>query len=84
MTMTGTATIRALCTDDRPEWAEMWRDYLAFYDTSVPDDVYDSTFARLIGEDPQDFSCFVAEQDGRLVGLTHYLFHRHAWTLENT
>lgn len=82
--MTGSVTIRALRADDRCNWAEMWRDYLAFYETTVPDEVYDSTFARLIGDDPQDFSCFIAEQDGQVVGLTHYLFHRHAWTLENT
>ena len=82
--MTGQVLIRALRTNDRAEWAELWHDYLAYYETTVSDAVYDSTFGRLIGEDPQDFSCFVAEQDGRLVGLTHYLFHRHAWTLDNT
>lgn len=76
-------TVRALRSTDRPEWAEMWNDYLVFYKTSVPDNVYESTFERLLGDDPQDFSAFVAEKDGRLVGLTHYLFHRHAWKIEN-
>jgi GNAT superfamily N-acetyltransferase len=61
----------------------MWRAYLAFYETGVEDAVYDSTFARLLGDDPQDFSCFLAVMDGRPVGLTHYLFHRHAWKIEN-
>ncbi|TMV06585.1 GNAT family N-acetyltransferase [Ruegeria sediminis] len=61
----------------------MWGAYLDFYNTSVPKEVYASTFARLLGDDPQDFSCFVAERGGRLVGLTHYLFHRHAWKIEN-
>jgi GNAT superfamily N-acetyltransferase len=60
----------------------MWADYLKFYKTSVPTEVYDSTFERLLGEDPRDFNALVAEQDGRLVGLTHYLFHRHAWKIE--
>lgn len=82
--MTRPVMIRALRTEDRSEWAALWRDYLAFYDTEVADAIYDSTFGRLIGVDPQDFSCLVAELDGRLVGLTHYLFHRHAWTLENS
>ena len=45
-------------------------------------EVYASTFTRLLGDDPRDFNCFVAELDGRLVGLTHYLFHRHAWRIE--
>ncbi len=69
--------------DDRTDWAEMWHDYLVFYESSVADEVYDSTFARLLGDDPQDFNCLIAEIDGRPVGLTHYLFHRHAWRIEN-
>ncbi|GAA6192172.1 GNAT family N-acetyltransferase [Phaeobacter sp. NW0010-22] len=82
--MTNAPIVRDLRTTDRAAWAEMWTDYLAFYETSVPDAVYDATFERLIGDDPQDFSCLVAEQDGALVGLTHFLFHRHAWKIENT
>ena len=82
--MTDALTVRGLRTTDRAAWAEMWTDYLAFYKTSVPDAVYNTTFDRLIGHDPQDFSCLVAEQDGTLVGLTHFLFHRHAWKVENT
>ncbi len=81
--MTDTLSIRPLRPEDRDEWSEMWRDYLAFYETTVPDNIYDTTFARLLGDDPQDFSCFVAEANGRLQGLTHYLFHRHAWKVEN-
>ncbi|MFA3917933.1 GNAT family N-acetyltransferase [Ruegeria hyattellae] len=75
-------TIRALRSGDRPEWAELWTAYLEFYESSVSAEVYDVTFARLLGDDPVDFSCLVAVQDGRLVGLTHYLFHRHAWKIE--
>ena len=61
----------------------MWEGYLAYYETSVQPSVYDSTFDRLLGDDPRDFSALVAERDGRLVGLTHYLFHRHAWKVED-
>lgn len=82
--LTSDLTVRGLRADDRPQWQELWRDYLAFYETELPPEIYDSTFARLLGDDPQDFSGLVAEQDGRLVGLTHFLFHRHAWKIENT
>ena len=80
--MANALTIRTLRAEDKDQWAEMWRDYLAFYETTLPENVYESTFCRLLGDDPQDFSCFVAEQEGVLVGLTHYLFHRHAWKVE--
>ncbi len=83
MTADTAPTIRALRASDRAEWGALWHDYLAFYETSVPDAVYRATFARLLGDDPQDFNALVAERNGKLVGLVHYLFHRHAWRIEN-
>ena len=76
-------TIRPLRPEDRAEWARLWTGYLEYYKTSVPEAVYDSTFARLLGDDPQDFNGFIAEVDGRAVGLVHFLFHRHCWKIEN-
>lgn len=75
-------SIRHLRPGDRAQWQALWRDYLAFYETELPPHIYDSTFARLLGDDPRDFSALVAEADGRLVGLAHFLFHRHAWKEE--
>ena len=46
--------------------------------------MYQSTFARLLGDDPQDFSGLLAVRGGRPVGLVHFLFHRHCWKIENT
>jgi GNAT superfamily N-acetyltransferase len=79
-----TYKIRPLRQTDEAEWRRLWTDYLAFYKTTVPEEVYASTFARLLGDDPQDFSALVAEGDTGLLGLTHYLFHRHGWKIENT
>jgi GNAT superfamily N-acetyltransferase len=78
----GDLVIRPLEAKDREAWARLWTGYLQYYETSVKPEVYTSTFARLLGDDPRDFNCFVAEVDGRLIGLTHYLFHRHAWRIE--
>lgn len=76
-------TIRPLTADDWDVWCEMWCAYLEFYESTVPDEVYKSTFARLLGDDPRDFSCLIAEHQGRPVGLVHYLFHRHGWKIED-
>lgn len=75
--------IRPLRASDEPEWRRLWADYLSFYETSVPEEVYRSSFDRLIGDDPQDFSGLIALVDGRPMGLTHFLFHRHGWKIEN-
>ncbi len=81
--MTATTTIRPLRSVDEADWRRLWTAYLEFYEASVPEEVYCTTFARLLGGDPHDFHGLVAEQGGRIVGLTHYLFHRHCWRVEN-
>ena len=77
------ALIRPLRPEDKAQWHGLWTGYLEFYETSVPEPVYETTFARLLGPDPRDFSGLVAERDGRLLGLAHFLFHRHCWRIED-
>lgn len=76
--------IRPLTASDETEWRRLWCAYLEYYETSVPEDIYVSSFARILGDDPRDFNGLVAELNGKLVGLTHYLFHRHGWKIEDT
>lgn len=82
MSQTLAVTVRPLRAEDEGAWRLLWTGYLAFYDTAVADEVYTSTFARLLGDDPRDFNALVAEHKGRVVGLAHFLFHRHAWKQE--
>lgn len=79
-----TIEIRPLRHTDEPEWRQLWRAYLAFYETTLPEAVYRSSFDRMLGDDPQDFSGMIALVDGKPLGLVHFLFHRHGWKLENT
>jgi len=74
--------IRGLRADDKAQWHDLWRQYLAFYETELPARTYDLTFQRMLAEDPNEFHALVADHDGRLVGLTHFLFHRHGWKEE--
>ena len=83
MTTSDALIVRPLTLSDRPAWDRLWTAYLAFYETSRPQSLFDTYFDRLLGDDPQDFNCLVAELDGTLVGLTHYVFHRHGWRVEN-
>lgn len=76
--------IRPLEVADEPAWRTLWTGYLAFYKATVPEVVYQTTFARLTGDDRQDFHARVAVRDGVPIGLVHYLFHRHCWRVENT
>lgn len=76
-------TIRPLARTDDAQWRRLWTAYLAFYDTTVEPQVRDIYFERLLGHDPQDYRCLIAEVDGRPSGLAHFLFHRHGWRIEN-
>jgi GNAT superfamily N-acetyltransferase len=75
--------VRPLARSDEPAWRRLWTAYLQFYNSAVAEEVYATHFERLLGDDPQDFDGLIAEVDGRPVGLTHFLFHRHGWRKEN-
>ena len=78
-----TLIVRPLTPSDEPEWRRLWTGYLDYYETSVPEEVYQASFARMLSDKDNEFHGIVAELDGELVGLVHYLFHRHGWKIEN-
>ena len=75
--------LRPLRSTDAAEWRQLWSDYLVLSETTVSEEVYISTFTRLLGADPQDFNYLVAEVEDRVVGLAHYLFHRHGRKIDH-
>ncbi len=79
-----TLVIRPIGPDDAVEWRRLWRAYLAFYETELPDEVYEATFSRLLSGGAGEFRGFLALLDGRPVGLAHYLFHRTCWSVADT
>ena len=84
--MTDTLEIRPLQRGDETEWRRLWAAYLEFYESSVPEAVYKSSFERMLaGNDgaPNEFRGLIALLDGKPVGIVHYLFHRHGWRVEN-
>lgn len=76
-------TIRPLSPQDKAEWSALWTGYLAYYETSLPPEVFDITFARLTDPARTHQNAFVAEREGRLIGLVHYIYHAHNWRLED-
>ncbi|WP_112663518.1 GNAT family N-acetyltransferase [Microvirga flavescens] len=78
----GTLEIRLLLAKDRPVWEELWQGYLAFYESTLAPEVTALTWARL--NDPAEpMHCLVAALDGKVVGITHFIYHRSTWTTGN-
>ena len=69
--------IAPLAAGDRAEWDVLARGYKAFYEDPQPDEVYDRLWSRLMGGDA--IYGLGARLDGRLVGMSHYMFHANAW-----
>lgn len=74
-------SLRPVIPGDEISWRALWRAYLAFYQTDLPEAVYASSFHRLCDPAIKDYNGIVAVSGDRLVGLVHYIFHRHGWQI---
>ena len=72
-----TITIRPLQASDKSDWHQLWQDYLAFYDSAVTEDVYHTTFERLLSPQHPKQNAFIAFAESHMVGLVHYIYHPH-------
>ena len=76
-------TTRPLEHGDEAEWRRLWKGYLEYYETSVSDEVYETTFRRLLSDDHPRQNGLIALREGRAVGLVHYIYHPHNWKIED-
>lgn len=70
--------IRLLTEADFEAWKPLWQAYLVFYKTSRTDAYIEFAFRRML--DPVSaISGIVAEDQGQLTGLCHFIRHAHGW-----
>jgi GNAT superfamily N-acetyltransferase len=74
--------IRAVHRDDFDQWLPLWHGYNLFYKRPVvPDEITRTTWSRFF-DAYEPVHAFVAEREGQLIGLVHYLFHRNTSMIE--
>ena len=73
--------IRMVQDADFTRWLPLWKSYQAFYKVDIAEAVTEQTWARFL-DASEPMHCAVAEIDGVLVGMVHYIFHRSTWTKE--
>jgi GNAT superfamily N-acetyltransferase len=80
----GQIVITPIVPGDRARGAELWRGYLDFYQTSLPPEIYEHTWQRLIAAAGpiRGLGARLGGGTTPLVGIAHYLFHAHAWTIK--
>jgi GNAT superfamily N-acetyltransferase len=76
-------TVRPLSADDRQQWQPLWDGYNLFYERpNLPAEITETAWARFL--DPAEpMHAAVAELDGRIVGIVHYLYHRSTTSVED-
>jgi GNAT superfamily N-acetyltransferase len=77
--------VRALEVGDYDAWLPIWLDYNRFYgrfdSTALADDITMMAWSRFFDSN-EPVHALVAESNGALLGLVHYLFHRSTTRLE--
>ena len=85
--MSNSLSIRPVTKSDFDQWLPLWDGYNAFYGrsgaTALPDHITQTTWTRFF-DTYEPIHAMVAEHDGQLVGLVHYLFHRSTISIAPT
>ena len=85
--MSGELSVRFVVREDYEQWLPLWDGYNAFYGrsgaTALAPEITRMTWARFF-DAYEPVHGLVAESDGQLLGLTHYLFHRSTTAIEPT
>ena len=79
--------IRPVAADDFEQWLPLWDGYNAFYgrsgETALDPAITRVTWARFFSPG-EPVHALVAVDDGAIVGLAHYLFHRNTILIQDT
>lgn len=74
-----TTRVRALHADDRERWGELWRGYLDFYQESLPAEITDLTWRRLLDPAHPFHGLAAIDSQERIEGMVHFHVHASTW-----
>ena len=74
--------IRPVTAEDHDAWLPLWHAYLTFYKTTLADAVTQSTWQRFLDTN-ESTNAALAWQDGKAVGMVHFIYHRSNWSINN-
>ncbi|OCX22636.1 GNAT family N-acetyltransferase [Pseudomonas graminis] len=74
--------IRPVTAEHQEAWLPLWHAYLSFYKTTLADAVTQSTWQRFL-DSSEPTNAALAWQDGKAVGMVHFIYHRSNWSIGN-
>ena len=76
-----TTTVRKVEIADKERWRELFDAYIVFYESELTEEQYELTWNRI----HSDFNMhgLVAERDGKIIGIAHYLFRPSTWAVND-
>ena len=72
--------VRALEAADEARWRELFDAYIAFYQESVPQNVIDVTWQRIVTNQDGMTGLVAAGETGKVLGIANLVFHRSTWS----
>jgi GNAT superfamily N-acetyltransferase len=74
-------TVRGVTKEDKDRWLELFKAYIVFYESELSAEQFELTWRRI----HSDFNMYglVAEQDGKIIGIAHYIFRPSTWAVND-
>lgn len=80
--MSGLIIVRSVEQTDYSQWQLLWKKYNSFYGRdSLPDEITQLTWSRFFDTNEPVYA-IIAENEGNILGIAHYLFHRSTIQIE--
>jgi GNAT superfamily N-acetyltransferase len=73
--------IRSINQGDKSRWLQLFKEYIEFYESKLSDTQYELTWQRINSE--FNMHGLLAEIDGQIIGLAHYVFRPDTWEIED-
>jgi hypothetical protein len=68
------------------EWSTLFRAYIVFYETSIPEDQYKKTFERILESESDLYALVMSWQqadgptDGKMIAIAHFFPQQTPWS----
>ena len=85
MTSSAEFAITKLNSNDFDEWAALFRGYIVFYETTIPEDQYRKTFDRILDPNSDLYALVMRQkqqesENGKMIAIAHFFPQQTPWS----